>query len=227
MRAPLLASSRITEVIRDLTRISQMTAGLSSIRRRHTPAALGGIALQRADLNSLLLEHSGHCEPRSFTARLKHFVPLLGFVGAEVVEVSAGRTVLTAPLLQTAKNHNGTQQSSVFYLLADYALGIALFAAIPWVYVDELHDGVECVPVQMWLLGGQVKHLAPGTGEITAVASLGNELVDSVRQIFARKQRCRITGVVNIYQGDKLVAQAEHEVGMYAASLLRDRVRLS
>ena len=204
-----------------------MTAGVASIRRRHTRATSGQISVQGVDLNSLSLEHRGHCEPGSFTARLRRFVPLLGFVGAAVVEVSAERAVLTAPLLQTAKNHNGTQQSSVFYLLADYALGVALFAAIPWVYVDELHDGVECVPVQMWLLGGQVKHLAPGTGEITAVASLGSEQVDSVRQIFARKQRCRIKGVVNIYQGDKLVAEAEHEVGMYAASLLRDRARLS
>ena len=194
-----------------------MTAGISSLRRRHPLAHGNGPILEGADLGKLLLEHNGHCEPGSFTARLRRFVPVLEFVGAEVREVSAERTVLAAPLLQTARNHNGTQQSSVFYLLADYALGVALFAAVPWVYVNELHDGTDCIPVHMWLLGGQVKHIAPGTGEITAVAGLAPEEVEKARQSFTRKQRCRLKGEVRIYQGDKLIALAEHEVGMYAA----------
>lgn len=159
--------------------------------------------------------HARNCDSESFTERLQKAVPLLEFVEAKVEAVSVGRSSISAPLLQNAKNQNGTHQAAVFYILADYTLGLALFAAIPWVYVVDVHDPCECLPVQMWLLSGQVKHIAPGTGEIKAVAGLTTEQANKARQDFARKERCRVKGNVEFYQEGELIALAEHEVGMY------------
>jgi acyl-coenzyme A thioesterase PaaI-like protein len=192
-------------------------SGIAALGKRWLEDRQHSVRLEIAHTKEAAIAHYKNCEPSLFTCRLQQLVPLLKFVGAKVKEVSAERTVLTAPLLASARNQNNTQQASVFYILADYALGIALFAAVPWVYVIDVHDGCDCVPVQMWLLSGQVKHLAPGTGEITAVASLSTEQVDKARRDFYRKKRCRMRGTVEIYQGEKLVALAEHEVGMYAA----------
>lgn len=160
--------------------------------------------------------HEQNCDEALITERLGELVPLLKFVGFRVEQASPHRTVLTVPLLESAMNQNGTQQAAVFYLLADYTLGVAMFAAMPGIYTVGVHDRCNAMPVQFWLKGGQVTHLAPGTGTIRAVVELVEAVVRDMRQRMVDKGRCVIKGQVKIYQGDKLVAISEHEMGMYA-----------
>lgn len=161
------------------------------------------------------------------TQRLRELVPLLGFVGAEITEVSPERTVLTAPLLESAMNQNGTQQAAVFYLLADYTLGIGMFAAIPGIYAVGVHDRCNAQPIQFWLKGGRVTHLGPGRGQIKAVIEISSETAHSLRAQLVAKGRCSLKHEVKIYQEDKLVAIAEHEMGIYADRSAEDEKRPS
>lgn len=161
------------------------------------------------------------------TQRLRELVPLLGFVGAEITEVSPERTVLTVPLLETAMNQNGTQQAAVFYLLADYTLGIGMFATIPGIYAVGVHDRCNAQPIQFWLKGGRVTHLGPGRGQIKAVIEISPEIAQGLRAQLVAKGRCSLKHEVKIYQEDKLVAIAEHEMGIYADRSAEDEKRPS
>jgi methyltransferase (TIGR00027 family) len=160
--------------------------------------------------------HARLCCPRLVTERLGQLVPLLKFVGFRVEEVGVERTVLTVPLLESAMNQNGTHQAAVFYLLADYTLGIGMFAHLPGCYTVGVHDRCRALPVQYWLKSGRVQHLAPGTGTIRGEVSLPRAAGVAMREQLRAKGRCEIAGTVRIFQGEELVAVAEHEMGLYA-----------
>ena len=116
--------------------------------------------------------HQLNCSPELLTQRLSQLVPLFDFVGARVDSVSDRETRLVAPFRTNALNQNGTHQASVFYILADYASGIAAMSVLPGVYVIGVHDPCPGFPVQMWLKSGSVNHLAMGTGELEAVVRI-------------------------------------------------------
>src|SRR4051794_31630079 len=79
--------------------------------------------------------HRRNCSPQMVTRRLRELVPLLDVVDCVVIEVHPDRTVLELPLRESAMNQNGTHQAAVFYLVADYALGVAMFGVLPGCYV--------------------------------------------------------------------------------------------
>ena len=112
-------------------------------------------------------------------------------------------------------NQNGTHQASVLYLLADYAVGVCMFSSIPGTYVVGVHDCCRALPVQMWLKSGQVKHLAPASGEVEATVSISCKEALALRRQLLHKGRCEYRGTVYLHQDGKLVAIAEHVVGMY------------
>lgn len=92
--------------------------------------------------------HAANARPELVTRRLRELVPLLDVLDCRVVRITDELTELRMPLLVSAMNQNGTHQASVFYLAADYALGIAMFGALPGVYVSGVHDRCEALPVQ-------------------------------------------------------------------------------
>lgn len=160
--------------------------------------------------------HQLNCSPELLTQRLSQLVPLFDFVGARVDSVSDRETRLVAPFRTNALNQNGTHQASVFYILADYASGIAAMSVLPGVYVIGVHDPCPGFPVQMWLKSGSVNHLAMGTGELEAVVRIEPGEAQRMRQQLRVKGRCEITTKVAFFQQELLVATAEHVVGIYA-----------
>jgi O-methyltransferase involved in polyketide biosynthesis len=154
--------------------------------------------------------------PVLITHRLRQLVPLLDFVDCVVSEVHAQRTVLTLPLLESAMNQNGTHQASIFYLVADYALGVGMFAALPGVYVTGVHDCCNALPVQYWLKQGFVKHLAPGTGKLTAEVHINSQEAFYLRTQLIANGRCEYSGSVLFYQNGNQIAEVKHTMGLYA-----------
>lgn len=160
--------------------------------------------------------HAINTDPGLVTRRLRELVPLLEFIDARVLTITAEATVLAAPLLVSAMNQNGTHQASIFYLLADYAVGVAMFGALPGVYVTGVHDRCEALPVQYWLKRGEVRHLAPGTGSLRIEVRLAPADVAAMRTRLIDKGRAECTGIARFYQEGTLVADAEHTMGIYA-----------
>src|SRR5579872_1907812 len=163
-----------------------------------------------------LANHSHLCDPELVTQRLGELVPLLKFIGFRVEQMTPGKTVLTVPLLETAMNQNGTHQAAVFYLIADYTLGVGMFATLPGCYTVGVHDRCHALPVQFWLKGARVEHHAPGTGLIRSEVTITPAQAATMRAQLIAKGRCELKGTVNIYQGDQLIAVTEHEMGLYA-----------
>lgn len=159
--------------------------------------------------------HRSNSSPELITRRLRELVPMLGFVGATVDEVEPGRAAMSAPLADAAMNQNGTQQAAVFYLLADYTVGVAMFASLPGIYVRGVHDRCDALPVQMWLRRCAVEHLAPGTGRVTAVVELTPERIDELRQQLVTAGKAELTAAVTIRQGAQVVATAEATVVLF------------
>jgi len=160
--------------------------------------------------------HRHNCSPELLTERLSQLVPLFDFVGAQVKSVTSGETRLVAPFRTSALNQNGTHQASVFYILADYASGIAAMSVLPGLYVIGIHDPCPGFPVQMWLKSGSVEHLAMATGQLEAVVQIDTTDAERMREQLRRKGRCEITTTVRFFQQDTHVATARHVVGVYA-----------
>jgi methyltransferase (TIGR00027 family) len=167
------------------------------------------------DAEDLIL-HKALCDTQLVTERLGELVPLLKFVGFRVETMTAEKTILTVPLLESAMNQNGTHQAAVFYLIADYTLGVGMFAVLPGCYTVGIHDRCRALPVQFWLKTGRVEHRAPGTGAIRSEVTISAEKVSAMRAQLLAKGRCQIKETVRIYQDGELVALAEHEMGLYA-----------
>jgi methyltransferase (TIGR00027 family) len=160
--------------------------------------------------------HKRNCCPKAATRRLRELVPLLQVVGCVVEEIGPERTVLSLPLIESAMNQNGTQQAAVFYLIADYTLGVGMFGVLPGCYVSGVHDRCEALPVQCWLKRGSVSHLAPGTGKMRAEVQIPPEEAEKLRRQLIEKGRGEYSGTVRIYQESTLIAEANHTVGVYA-----------
>lgn len=161
-------------------------------------------------------QHRRLCSPALVTERLGELVPLLKFVGFVVEQMETEKTVLSVPLLETPMNQNGRHQASVFYLIADYKLGVGMFAVLPGCYTVGVHDRCHALPVQFWLKSGRVQHLAPGTGTIRSEVVISPDQAAAMRADLIAKGRCELKETVRIYQGDQLVAVTEHEMGLYA-----------
>ncbi len=160
--------------------------------------------------------HKQNCCPKLITKRLRELVPLLEFVDCVVEEVGPERTVLSLPLLASAMNQNGTQQAAVFYLVADYTLGVGMFGVLPGVYVTGVHDRCHALPVQYWLKRGSVTHLAPGTGRMTAEVRISPENALNLRRQLVERGRGELSDIVRIHQDGQVVAEAQHTMGLYA-----------
>lgn len=160
--------------------------------------------------------HKRNCCPKNATRRLRELVPLLEFIDCVVEEVGPERTVLSLPLLASAMNQNGTQQAAVFYLVADYTLGVGMFGVLPGVYVTGIHDRCHALPVQYWLKRGSVTHLAPGTGRMTAEVRISTENALNLRRQLVERGRGELSDTVRIYQDGQLVAETQHTMGLYA-----------
>lgn len=160
--------------------------------------------------------HRYNCEPGLATRRLRELVPLLAAVDGVVEEIGPDRTVLSFPLADAAMNQNGTHQAAVFYLVADYALGVAMFGVLPGCYVTGVHARCAALPVQFWLKRGAVTHLAPGTGRVRAEARIPPADADRLRRQLVDKGRAELTGVVTFTQDGRVVAEATHTMGIYA-----------
>lgn len=171
--------------------------------------------------------HRDNASPALITHRLRELVPMLAFVDASVDEVGPGRAVLSAPLADGAMNQNGTQQAAVFYLLADYTVGVAMFASLPGIYVRGVHDRCDALPVQLWLRRCTVDHTAPGTGRVTASTELAPARVDELRHQLATTGKGELTAPVTIRQGTQVVATAEATVVLFADLPPTPGVRLS
>jgi len=159
--------------------------------------------------------HKANSCPALVTRRLRELVPLLDAVDCVVDEIGSERTVLSLPLLGSSMNQNGTHQAAVFYIVADYTVGVGMFGVLPGCYVTGVHDRCFGTPVQYWLKRGEVKHLAPGTGYLRAEVRITPDDAHAIRSKLRDKGRAEYTGVVTVTQEGKLVAEATHTMGIY------------
>lgn len=126
--------------------------------------------------------HTQNCETELVTRRIHELIPLLGFVGCRVETITQTEAVLSVPLLESAMNQNGTQHTSVFYMLADCTLAAAILGALPGVYINGVNDRCRALPIQLWTKDGKIRHIGPGTGRVKAVVRIAPENAQSIRQ---------------------------------------------
>ncbi len=151
----------------------------------------------------------------SLTRRLRAAVPLAQALGFSVDEVTPERSVFSLAAAPLAVNQNETFQASTFYILADYAVGLACFASFPEYSLFGLSDAQPGgVVLQGWLKDGYVKHVKPAKGGLRAVVSIPeSERERMIRELkTAGKTTCQ--GEAQIFQAgtDTLVALAKHTV---------------
>ena len=160
--------------------------------------------------------HKHNCCPELITHRMHELIPLLRYTSCIVEYVGHDRAVVSVPLLDSAINQNGTQQAAIFYLLSDCTLAAGLLGALPGVYITGIHDRCRALPIQFWTKQGSIQHLSPGTGTIRAVVEIAPEHALRMRHQLIQKGRTECHEIVYVYQKEKLIANGEFVIGIYA-----------
>jgi len=149
---------------------------------------------------------------KHFTHALCATVPLARILGFKVQEMTPEKTICTLAGNSEGMNQNNTFQASTFYILADYAVGVAFIASLPEYSVYGVRDIPDGDLIQGWLKSGYVKHIRPATGEIKAVVEVRPEDRERFRRELEETGKTSYEGEAHIFQGIDLVAIAKHTV---------------
>ncbi|MEX1020422.1 MAG: class I SAM-dependent methyltransferase [Litorilinea sp.] len=160
--------------------------------------------------------HARNSCPALLTQRIHEILPMLKFVNCQVESIATDETILILPFEESSLNQNGTQHTASFYLLADCALAVAIFGALPGVYVTGIHDRCRAMPIQIWTKQGTVDHLAPATGAIQAIVNIPPADAQALRAQLLKKGRADISATIRMFHGADLVATADFTLGVYA-----------
>lgn len=160
-----------------------------------------------------------HEENRSLdllNLHMQQVCPLLGLIGCRVEHVDLERSVVLAPLEGAAMNQNGTHQAAVFYLMADCALAIGVFGALPGVSIAGVHQRHSSLPIQFWTKRGSVTHHAAGSGALRAIAEIPQKTANQLRNELREHGHADCRSTVRLMQGERCVAEAEMTIGIFA-----------
>jgi methyltransferase (TIGR00027 family) len=78
-----------------------------------------------------------------------------------------------------------------------------------------IHDRCGAQPTQYWLKSNKVTHIRPATGLIKAHCSIAKEKINQIRASLIEEKRFEIEMDVNIFQDERLVAEAKPIIGVY------------
>lgn len=150
---------------------------------------------------------------QALTAFLHNTVPLAKMFDLNVDLMSVEKTICSLEATPSAMNQNGTLQASTFYILADYAVGLAGYASLPdFAVLGMPTRQPKLMTIQGWLKDGYVKHIKPATGSIRAEVKISADEQLRIRTELLALKKSTYVGEVNIFQGETLVAIARHTV---------------
>ncbi|NTW83442.1 MAG: SAM-dependent methyltransferase [Chlorobiaceae bacterium] len=145
----------------------------------------------------------------SLTESFHESVPVLDFIDWKITSVDRGYTETVLPLNPNASNQYITHQAALMLLAADYTGGIALASLFHMVPIVGFVPSIDDNAAYMWGAKASIQWFSPSCHSLTCKASIDKSKWEMLARRYAESQRVITTIPIMMYNGKKLVAQAD------------------
>lgn len=145
----------------------------------------------------------------SLTESFHESVPVLDFLDWKITAVERGYTETELPLTPNSSNQYITHQAALMLLAADYTGGIALASLFHMIPIIGFVPSVDDNAAYMWGAKATIQWFAPSCHNLTCKAAIDRSKWEMLAKRYAGSQKVITTIPVMMYNGEKLVAQAD------------------
>ena len=145
----------------------------------------------------------------SLTNSFHESVPVLDFLDWKITTVERGYAETVLPLTPNASNQYITHQAALMLLAADYTGGIALASLFHMIPIIGFHTSVDDNAAYMWGAKASIHWFAPSCHNLTCRASIDRSKREMLAKRYLKSKKVITTVPIMMYNGDKLVAQAD------------------
>ncbi len=136
-------------------------------------------------------------------------VPVLDFIDWKITAVERGYTETVLPLNPNSSNQYITHQAALMLLAADYTGGIALASLFHMIPIIGFVPSTDDNAAYMWGAKAAIHWFAPSCHNLTCKASIDRSKWEMLARRYAESKRVITTVPIRMYNGEKLVAQAD------------------
>ena len=145
----------------------------------------------------------------SLTESFHESVPVLDFLDWKITVVERGYTETVLPLTPNASNQYITHQAALMLLAADYTGGLALASLLHMVPIIGFWPSVDDNAAYMWGAKAHIHWFAPSCHNLTCQATIEKDKWEMLAKRFANSNKVVVTIPVKMFNGKKLVAEAD------------------
>lgn len=145
----------------------------------------------------------------ALTESFHESVPALDFIDWKITSVERGYAETSLPLIPNSSNQYIAHQGPLMLLAAEYTGGLALTSLFHLVPIIGFWPSVDDNAGYMWGAKASIKWLAPSCHDLTCKATIEKEKWEGLAKRFVNSNRVVATIPVRMYNGDKLVAEAD------------------
>lgn len=145
----------------------------------------------------------------SLTESFHESVPALDFLDWKITAVERGYTETVLPLTPNASNQYITHQAALMLLAADYTGGLALASLLHMVPIIGFWPSVDDNAAYMWGAKAHIHWFAPSCHNLTCQATIEKDKWEMLAKRFANSNKVVVTIPVKMFNGKKLVAEAD------------------
>jgi methyltransferase (TIGR00027 family) len=145
----------------------------------------------------------------SLTKSFHESVPVLDFIDWRISVVERGYTETVLPLNPNGSNQYITHQAALMLLAADYTGGIALASLFHMIPIIGFVPSSDDNAAYMWGAKASIQWYSPSCHNLTCKASIDRNKWEMLARRYSESKRVITTIPIKMYNGEKLVAQAD------------------
>jgi methyltransferase (TIGR00027 family) len=145
----------------------------------------------------------------ALTASFHESVPALDFIDWKITIVERGYAETMLPLIPNSSNQYIAHQGPLMLLAAEYTGGLALTSLFHMVPIIGFWPSVDNNAGYMWGVKASIKWLTPSCHNLTCKARIEKDKWEGLAKRFASSNKVVATVPIKMYNGEKLVAEAD------------------
>lgn len=145
----------------------------------------------------------------ALTESFHESVPALDFIDWKITVVERGYAETMLPLIPNSSNQYIAHQGPLMLLAAEYTGGLALTSLFHRVPIIGFWPSVDDNAGYMWGAKASIKWLSPSCHNLTCKARIEKDKWEGLAKRFANSNRVVFTVPVKMFNGEKLVAEAD------------------
>jgi len=145
----------------------------------------------------------------ALTRSFHESVPVLDFIDWRITAVERGHAETVLPLNPSSSNQYITHQAALMLLAADYTGGTALASIFHMIPITGFHASDNDCAAYMWGAKATIHWFSPSCQDLICKASIEKNNWEMLAKRYLANQKVIATIPIMMYNGEKLVAQAD------------------